>query len=207
MGSNSGTSRQLAEEYRSNQEHIQAAGSFISLSYLYFGNSKINMGTLDENQVEAAQGLRNLMSGVTCYRLGQSTTRAQNLAEQGILIAEDVRDHVATFDAQRALMKEYIGDLRVIADLDGADGAYQTAHDEYAEIDNPIHWQAEPAFQVLMTEFLSMTKAAGHDIPRMEKPSIKSESLVDRITYKRERFPEIVESLLTIEEWDEVHGP
>jgi hypothetical protein len=75
------------------------------------------------------------------------------------------------------------------------------------DIDNPIHWQAEPAFQVLMTEFLSMAKAARHDIHRMEKPSIKAESLVNRIAYKRERFPGIVESLFTIDKWDKVYGP
>jgi len=199
MDSNNEINRQLAEEVRSNQDFTQAAGLFTSLSHHYFGDSKIRIKPLDENQVEATLGLRNLMSAVTCYRLGQEKTRARNLAEQGILVAEDIREHVATFDAQRALMKEYIGDLRVIADLNRAEDAYRIAHAEYTDIDNPIHWQAEPAFQVLMTEFLSMAKAAGHDIPRMEKPNVKAESLANRIAYKREHFPEIVESLLTID--------
>ncbi|MFC7079371.1 hypothetical protein [Halorussus caseinilyticus] len=192
---------EAANQHRRAGRFSEAGDDYTLAAYHRLGEGQVTREPLEDGQTDVARGLCNLLSAVVCYRLGGEPERAANRAEQGELIATDIREYVAAYEPQRGLMDEYVGDFRLLGGLPEFDGAYRDAQAVYADTSNQIGWQAEPEFEVNMTLFLELARAADHDIERTKKAAIKTESLVERIRYKRDAFPGIVADVVEAGDW------
>lgn len=189
--------RDKAEEAQTQGAFESAANNFTLAAYEILGSSNCTTAPLEDDSTKVGRGLCSLLSSAVCYRRAGVEDRCRNRCHQGILVCEDIEDHVAAYAPQKGLMNEYIGDYRLIGDLGNHEAAYENARTIYEETDNHIGWQAEPEFELNMTFFLELAKSADVDIDRTTKASIKAESLVDRIEFKRDRFPAILETVVT----------
>ena len=97
--------------------------------------------------------------------------------------------------ARRGWCYEVIGDLRILGGLDDAQESYEKAADCYADVENDIGWLGEPEFTIVLTGFFDLADAADHDVPRQKKSRITTESLAERIAYKREHVPDLVAAI------------
>lgn len=146
-----------ASKYRDSSE-FESAGNYYTLAgYEALSAGEATRAPFERGEVNTARGLRSLLEATSCYRIAGKRKRAQNRAEQGILVCRDLQEHVIDYNAQRALMNEYIGDFRLLGGLDGFDDAYKKARETYASTENPIGWQADPAFELNMSFFFSLS--------------------------------------------------
>ena len=190
-----------AKKQRSNGNFTDAGNCYTLAACESLSSGQATIRPLEDGQVDTSRGLCNLLSAVVCYRLGDEIGRAKNRAEQGVLVATDIREYVVAHEPQRGLMEEYIGDFRLLSGQEGFDDAYQAAQAVYAETENHIGWQAEPEFELNMTVFLELARAANHSIGREKEESIRAESLVERIKYKQEYFPAILKEVIIAGSW------
>lgn len=190
-----------AEEHRGSTEFRKAGDYYTLAGYEALGAGKVTTAPFERGEVDTARGLRSLLEATVCYRTARNGTRAQNRAQQGISVCRDLQDSVIKYDVQRALMNEYVGDFRLVGGLEGFDDAYKVAKETYTSTQNSIGWQADPAFELNMSFFLSLSKATGHDIDSVQKARITAESLTDRVEYKRKYFPDIIENVVRESCW------
>lgn len=190
------TYKEKAIENKAAKEFEEAGDRFTLAMHAILAESEYVTKPFEDDSLNSARGLRCLLSAALYYRVGENLDRCRNRCKQGILLTEDLRDHVVTHDPQRGLMYEYIGDFRVIGNLEGWRVAYDTASDYYAECRNPIQWQAEPEFELNISFLLDLAEEGGIAVSRKQKNEISAESLTKRIAYKRENFPTIVDQFL-----------
>lgn len=155
------------------------------------GSGEYLIRPFDRDSLDSAYGLQSMLLATFWYRVAGRRERLR--ARQGISIAEELREYVVDHDPQRGLLWEYVGDLRLVADLEGVDDAYAHASEYYRECENPIDWQAEPEFEMVINVLFDVSELADHDIERSKKTSISVESLNKRISFKRNNYQDIVE--------------
>lgn len=149
---------------------------------------------------------RRILRGVLCYRISGNLARCRNHCEQGILIAEDLHDNERDFggnwqEAHMGLCHELIGDLRLYGALGDHQAAYDEARGVYETIDNHLGWQAEDEFHALISPLLTFAAAISHEIDFETENTIKNESLLERIDYKKEHYEDIIEQVVENGGW------
>lgn len=143
------------------------------------------------------------MAATICYRIAEAGERSQNRAEQGILIAKDLKEHIVKHDVQRGLMDEYVGDLLVLSGMDGVENAYSAANERYARTNKDSSWQAEPEFEMNIAFVLELARATNQDIGDEERKALTSGELASRPRYKQSHFSKIIEQVVDQESWTE----
>lgn len=199
------------EEYKDKRDsavELRSRGSFTQAGHLYtaaaheiLGRANYAEEPLEKSQVDTARGLSAFMSAALCYRLAGENDRCWIRCSQGILIAEEIRDHVANYEPQQGMMYEYIGDFRVIGGREDWKAAYEAAEAIYAEVDNVIGWIAEPEIDINTTFMVKVAKSVDYEIDRHTKAEIDSCSLDRRIQYKQANFKEIIDRVIEEGEW------
>lgn len=194
--------------YRTAAYHLATRGSFLKAGHAFTVAAHVSLGAADyagssltRSQVDTARAFSSLHSATLSYRLAGVDERAHIRASQGISIAEEIRDHVASYDPQIGCMWEYIGDFHAISGTDDWKHAYESAASQYQECENVIGWILEPEFAINISLFLEIASAAGHRIDRETKGEIRSSSLNRRIEYKSANFPKIIDSVISKEKW------
>ncbi|MFC7074586.1 hypothetical protein ACFQJ7_08715 [Halovenus rubra] len=111
-----------------------------------------------------------LRYAAVCYRLAEAEKRCINRSEQAVLMIEDVLngrlpERQVKHDGWTGLGYEYIGDFRMIADIEGADDAYGQALELFERVEqhgepspfggpSPVYaWAAEEGSE-LSTRFI-----------------------------------------------------
>lgn len=190
-----------ARQLATRESFEEAAHAFTSAAHEILGKSNYASGALEHSQVDTARGLRALLSATLCYTLASNTERARVRATQGISLANEIRDHVATYDPQRGLMWEYAGDYKVLAGMDSWPECYDSALEHYVECDNVLGWVAEPEFEINTTFLLEIAAACGYQIDRQTKQQLIATSLERRIEFKRDHMQHLVEAVVTGGRW------
>lgn len=150
---------------------------------------------------------RNLSLGALCYRIAGEQCRSEASSNIGIRIIEDVRENEASFrlpnpDPPIGLCYELIGDLRLIGALGAHEEAYRGAERHYDTVENPGQWSVEPEFEIQMITFSELADSTDHELPEEKSGTIRYQSLIERIRYKRDHFEEIVRSICESGNWD-----
>lgn len=151
--------------------------------------------------------IRRLQRACLDFRLAGKTTRAQNRARQGILLAEDIRESLTETTAQRGITFEYEGDFRVMGGLDDHARPYQKArglyevYEQETNIGQRIGQMREESVHENTMVLRSLIDATEFDLDEDVKDEIYYTSLVTRIDFKLESLESIVADLLDRGEW------
>ena len=148
-------------------------------------------------------GPRHLLSATLCYRVADCPARATRRATAGIAAAGDLGATMAT-PLQAACFDEFAADFRVAGGLEGAADAYTAAAEAYRaaadETTDPQTVGATPLFLAAAAPAKQLARTLDNGEIAIEwadlhgaDPSDPGDFLAARATYKRQRFPSLVE--------------
>lgn len=147
--------------------------------------------------------LARLATAGVAYRVAGHAPRAKRRGAEGIAIVGDLGtalDH----PAQAACLDECIADFRAVGGLDGADDAYRKAAGAYEDaadaVEDPRTWATTPLFEAVAGPISQVARglsdgeiAVGWDDLHGDDPGNPGAFLARRATYKRQRFPGLIE--------------
>lgn len=172
-----------------------AADAYVQAAYATFaGYEGFERGGFAE-RTEAGVAVAHLCRASVCHRLAGATDRARNRAEQGALVAADVRDAVATERVDEAAAEEFVGVCRVLADdPDAASAAFDRARDAYADaaVDDPAEATTRPLLQAgtdLLAHLSRPDDAAWDDVH-----GTGGDALARRVRFLRSNLPEFLDA-------------
>jgi hypothetical protein len=184
---------------------------------------------LGENARWAGFALSYLLLAGACYRANGENDRAAARCRAGIAVARDLQSAVLADPLDRACCAEFVGDFRVVGDVDSAidagtdtDGdnemdaernaaAYEEAADAYeaatAKADDPLSWASEPMASGAYRGPHQIARNGSHNFEWDEMHGSDPDSLAylaRRPRFKRSRLPAAVEGIV---ETGYVHPP
>lgn len=172
------------------REFAQAGDYYTMGAYQALANGAVDPG--NDHQIGA--GLDRLLRAALCYRRAGRPGRCHNRAEQGVLIARDLRQHVATGPRRSAVLGEFVADFHGIGSLDGREEAYREALALLAdaELEYTTSFHSSPIADAIV----GFTRYLVQFAPR--EPDDSLELIYDfagRVAYKREEMAAIVATL------------
>jgi hypothetical protein len=145
-----------------------------------------------------------MIAGGLCFRLADTMDRCQANCTQGTLFLQDVLDHEGNYIASPriGLYHEMIGDLRLVGELGDYDEAYNTAHKRYRNAEHDLGWSMEDDFDDLMFIVRELANSVEYEISEDTWEQIYRLSLEERIRFKREEYPHIIDRVIEDGNWD-----
>jgi hypothetical protein len=151
-------------------------------------------------------GLRWLTVATVAYRVAGQDARAARRGAEGIAVARDLRTGLDA-PGQGACLDEFVGDLRTVAGMDGADEAYADAAAAYRAagdaVDDPHRLATSPLFEAAAAPIKQVARGPANgeiavewDDLHGDDPADPGAFLAGRATYKRQRFPSLVARVL-----------
>ena len=145
---------------------------------------------------------RLALSGV-CYRVAGRDDRATHRARESVAVAADL-ESALTAPGQRACLREFAADFHAIGGLDGAGDAYDDAERAYREdapaIEDPQTLTTTPLFQGAAGPLKQVARgldngeiAVSWEDLHGPDPADTARFLAHRATFKRQRFPTLLE--------------
>jgi len=143
-----------------------------------------------------------LFSGVS-YRVVGLESRATHRAREGAAVARDL-EHALDRPEQRACLREFVADFRVVGGLEGVDAAYDEAESAYRSAGNAVTDAQAVATTPLFRAAAAPLKQVARGLSNGEiavswedihgpDPNDAEEFLARRAGYKRQRFPGLLE--------------
>ena len=150
------------------------------------------------------QGLQYHVVAAIAYRVADVETRATRRAVEGVAVARDLK-HGLNQRAQHACLDEFVADLRVAGGLGGVDNAYESAVGAYEsageEIKQPQSVATTPMFEAAAAPIKQVARGQANgeiaidwDDLHGSDPGNPGAFLAHRATYKRQRFPGLIET-------------
>lgn len=149
-------------------------------------------------------GLGFLCVAAVAYRVADLETRATRRSVEGISVANDLKS-VLTEPVQQACLDEIVADFRVVGGMDGAVEAYRTAESSYEgiSVDGPQTWGTTPLFEAAAATLKQVARSLddGEIAVTWEElhgsdPAQPGAFLAHRASYKRRRFPSLIEQVV-----------
>ena len=151
-------------------------------------------------------GLGHLVVAAVCHRVAGDDARATRRAIAGVAEAKELAA-AADDPAQRACFLEFVGDFRAAAGLDGAADAYGTAADAYRAagdaVEEPQTLATTPLFQAGAAPLKQVARGPANgeiavkwDDIHGPDPADPAGFLAARASYKRQRFPSLVDRVV-----------
>lgn len=145
-----------------------------------------------------------MIAGGLCFRLADAMDRCQSCCRQGTLFLQDVLTHEGTHMAspQIGLYHEMIGDLRLVGQLGDHEASYDAAYERYRNAEHDLGWSMEDDFDDMMQYVLELADSAEYGISEDTWEQIYRLSLEERIQFKREEYPHIIDRVIENDNWD-----
>lgn len=148
-------------------------------------------------------GLEYLTAAALSYRVAGRESRASRRAVEGVAVARDL-ETALEHPGQRACLREFVADFRVVGDVGDADAAYEAAVEAYEAagdaVDDPRSWGTRPLFEAAAAGIKQVARglADGEIAVTWEDlhgsdPAQPGAFLAARPRYKRRRLPSLVE--------------
>lgn len=152
-------------------------------------------------------GLQYLATSAVCYRVAGQGTRATRRGVEGVAVAKDLTNGL-DHPVQHACLKEFVGDFRAVAGLDGVKQAYRKAESAYEDagsaVDSPQAWGTTPLFEAAATLIQQLARGPANGEIAMPwedlhgaDPDNPGRFLARRAIVKRQRLPSLVEQAVT----------
>lgn len=162
-------------------------------------------------------GLAHLVVSAVCYRVADLGDRATRRGVEGVAVARDLEDALDR-PVQRACLREFVADFRLVGDLDGARESYDVAAEAYRDaagggdagsgaeadadagaadpIGDPRRWATTALFEAAAAPIGQVARstadgeiAVGWEELHGPDPADPGGFLARRATSKRQRFP------------------
>jgi hypothetical protein len=152
-------------------------------------------------------GVRHLLTATLAYRVAGQDRRASRRGVEGIAVANDLADTMAT-PLQAACFKESVADFRAAAGLDDVAAAYETAADAYRDaVDESTQPQAvatTPLFEAAAEPIKQLARTLDNGEIAIEwgdlhgaDPAAPGDFLAHRAEFKQQRFERLVDGCVT----------
>lgn len=150
------------------------------------------------------RGIKYMTAGGLCFRLANAMDRCQACCTQGTQFLQDVLDHEGTdIESTRVgLYHEMIGDLRLVGQLGDHKASYDAAYERYRTAEHDLGWSMEDDFDDMMLYVLELADSVDYGISEDTWEQIYRLSLEERIQFKREEYPHIIERVIEDGNWD-----
>ncbi|QGN06089.1 hypothetical protein Hrd1104_01455 [Halorhabdus sp. CBA1104] len=150
--------------------------------------------------------LKHHVTSALCYRVAGCHTRARHRGTEAAAIGRDLQT-VLEHPAQQACLQELIGDARLAGGLDGPAEAYSEAAQAYRgaakSVEEPQYWGTTPLFEAATAPLQQVARSTANgeiavtwEALHGSDPSRPGQFLAHRATFKRQRFPALLESVL-----------
>jgi hypothetical protein len=151
-------------------------------------------------------GVRHLLAGTLCYRVAGQDSRASRRGVEGISVANDLADTMAT-PIQAACFTEFVADFRAAAGLYDVAAAYTTAADAYRDaVDDSTQPQAvatTPLFEAAAETAKQLARSLDNGEIAIEwgnlhgpDPAAPGDFLAHRAEFKQQRFQSLVDGCI-----------
>lgn len=201
---------QFARTQRQNQNFTIAGNYYVAVGHGHLmGFRRLPENITDEDasppSVSMAQfgyGMKYMLAGVLCYRLGDLPHRSRNLCNRASLLLSDIREEEYTARPKIGLCYEIEADFMTVANMSGSEAAYENAVHYYEDTDSDLGWQMEDAFDDFTLLVEELADSVGYEIDDEARERFRRLSLRDRIEYKREHFPDIIDRVIEVGNWE-----
>ncbi len=207
MSTQDGGHREAAVTALAADEYVTAGDEYTRAGWRVLADPRPEVDTFEIGRHGwVGVGLGHLVVAAVSYRVAGRSARATRRAIAGVADAKELAG-VATDPVQRACFLEFVGDFRAAAGLDGAGDAYDDAADAYravgAGIEDPREWGTTPLFQAAAAPLKQVARGPANGEIAVEwgdlhgsDPSDPGAFLAARASYKRQRFPSLVERVV-----------
>lgn len=206
--------RNQAHELRASGQYRAAGERFMSSAYLRFANAWNQELTL----FDFGMGLGTTVFAALCANLAGLEAVAKIYSSHGLLVAEQGRKYEFNreqygmkcgAEARTAVCHEWAGDLRAAATMNSTQQAYETARDQYGDLDEALPaterlgWQGEPEFDYGVIVFERIARASEYPDWEAIRDEMSGPELSKRGKLKREHMPQLVAHVLANGEWSD----
>ena len=152
------------------------------------------------------EGIRDLLTSAICYRVVGRPERAGSRGTEAGAVASDF-ETVLDHPVQRACLRELAADARLVGGADDAAAAYDDAADAYREagdsVDDPHEWSTSPLFDAAAAPLQQVARSTANGEVAVSwadlhgsDPAEPGRFLAHRATFKRHRFPALLETVV-----------
>lgn len=150
------------------------------------------------------RALQRLALAGVCYRVAGRDERATHRAREGVAVVTDL-EQTLTQPGQRACLREFAADYRVVGDRSGASDAYEAAEADYraAAVEDPQTLTTTPLLRAAAGPLKQMARglANGEIAVSWEDlhgpdPDDAGRFLAHRAVFKRQRFPTLLDGVV-----------
>ena len=207
MNTQDGGHHEAAVAAIADNSFVVAGDEYTRAGWRVLADPRPEIDTFDvDDRGWVGEGLAHLVVATVSYRVAGRDARGTRRAIAGVAEAKELAD-VAGSSVQRACFLEFVGDFRAAAGLDGAADTYDDAADAYraadAEIKDPQTRATTPLFQAAVVPLKQVARgpANGEIAIKWEDihgsdPADPGAFLAARASYKRQRFPSLVERVI-----------
>jgi hypothetical protein len=207
MNTQDGGHHEAAVAAIADNSFVVAGDEYTRAGWRVLADPRPEIDTFDvDDRGWVGEGLAHLAVATVSYRVAGRDARGTRRAIAGVAEAKELAG-VAGSSVQRACFLEFVGDFRAAAGLDGAADAYDDAADAYraadAEIEDPQTRATTPLFQAAVVPLKQVARgpANGEIAIKWEDvhgsdPADPGAFLAARASYKRQRFPSLVERVI-----------
>ena len=204
MSTPDGGHRDTAIDALAAREYERAGNQYTRAAWSVLAEPRADQSPFDaDDRGWVGRGVQYLVVAALAYRVVGVDDRATQRSVEGVAVARDLK-HGLSHPVQHACLDEFVADLRVAGGLSGVEEAYESAADAYhAAADAVAEPQARattPLFGAAAAPIKQVARGQenGEIAVKWEHlhgsdPDDAGAFLAHRTTYKRQRFPGLVE--------------
>ena len=204
MSTQDGGHRAGAIEALAGRDYVAAGNRYSRAGWRVLADPRPDVAPFEPDEKGwIGAGLQYLALSGVCYRVAGAEDRAARRAVEGVSVS---RDLTTGFEqpVQRACLAEFVADFRAIGGVGDAAAAYEDAESAYREanIDDrgPQYWGTTPLFEAAAAPIKQVARSLERGEIAVEwgdlhgsDPADPGAFLAARPTYKRQRFPGLLE--------------
>lgn len=180
--------KKAREAYREGK-YEKSGDLYTQAAYMTLSHNAIS----DAVDGQIAAGLFALLRSAWVYRRAEKPARATNRCRQGVLIASDIQENVVTDTAREGILAEYIGDFKLLGEMQDSTDVYEEAETTYVDagLESSFAWPSNPLVDKNVT-FLTWI-CSENGISVQEEQDIEYDFL-NRLSYKRSHLQSLIEN-------------
>jgi hypothetical protein len=203
MSTDDGGHRDEAIEALADRDYTRAGDEYTRAGWRVLADPRAEVETFAPGeQGWVGVGLGYLVAAVASYRVAGADSRATRRGVEGVAVARDLAGQVRP--VQAACFREFVGDFRAVAGLDGAGASYETAERAYedaaTDIEDPQRWGTTPLFEAAAEPLKQLARGQANgeiavtwsDLHGPD-PEMPGRFLAHRAEFKRQRMSGLVD--------------
>jgi hypothetical protein len=146
------------------------------------------------------EAVQHLLTSAVCYRVAGLPDRAASRGTEAEAVTTDLETGL-THPVQRACLQELVGDARLVGGSNDAADAYEDAAES---VEDPHDWSTTPLFQAAAAPLQQVARSTANgeiavswEALHGPDPAAPGRFLAHRATVKRQRFPALLEAVVT----------